>query len=78
MSEGLRVEQHGRVLVVTIDRQERMNALNQQIYDELQETWTSAKNDERSARSSSPAQDLERSAPGWISRPSPSVVGRGR
>jgi enoyl-CoA hydratase/carnithine racemase len=32
--------------VVTIDRQERMNALSQQIYDELQETWTSAKNDE--------------------------------
>jgi (E)-benzylidenesuccinyl-CoA hydratase len=45
MSDELRVERRGRVLVVTIDRQERMNALGQQIYDELFETWTSLKTD---------------------------------
>ena len=45
MSDELRVERRGRVFVVTIDRQERMNALGQQIYDELFETWTSLKTD---------------------------------
>ncbi len=45
MCEGLGVEQHGPVLVVTIDRQERMNALNQEIYDALAEAWTRAASD---------------------------------
>jgi enoyl-CoA hydratase/carnithine racemase len=45
MGEGLRVEQHGPVLVATIDRQERMNALNQEMYDAFAETWTSAGKD---------------------------------
>jgi enoyl-CoA hydratase/carnithine racemase len=39
MGEGLSVEQQGPVLVATIDRQERMNALNQEIYDAFVETW---------------------------------------
>jgi enoyl-CoA hydratase/carnithine racemase len=46
MSDELKVERRGRVIVVTIDRQERMNALSQQVYDELLETWTSLKSDE--------------------------------
>jgi enoyl-CoA hydratase/carnithine racemase len=45
MSNELKVERRGSVLVVTIDRQERMNALSQQVYDELLETWTSLKDD---------------------------------
>ena len=45
MSDELKVERHGPVLVVTIDRQERMNALSQQVYDDLLETWTSLKAD---------------------------------
>ena len=45
MGEGLRVEQHGPVLVATIDRQERMNALNQEIYDAFAETWARAASD---------------------------------
>ena len=45
MSDELKVERRGHVLVVTIDRQERMNALSQQVYDDLLETWTSLKND---------------------------------
>lgn len=45
MSDELNVERHGRVLVVTIDRQERMNALSQEVYDGLLETWTSLKGD---------------------------------
>ena len=45
MSDELKVERRGRVLVVTIDRQERMNALSQQVYDDLLETWTSLKDD---------------------------------
>lgn len=49
MAEGLSVERHGRVLVVTIDRQDRMNALSQEVYDGLLETWTSLK-DDRSVR----------------------------
>jgi enoyl-CoA hydratase/carnithine racemase len=50
MSEELKVERRGSVLVVTIDRQERRNALNQAVYDALLETWTSLKAD-RSVRS---------------------------
>ena len=45
MSNELKVERRGSVLVVTIDRQERMNALSQQVHDELLETWTSLKGD---------------------------------
>jgi enoyl-CoA hydratase/carnithine racemase len=45
MSDELKVERRGRVLVVTIDRQERMNALSQQVYDGLLETWTSLRED---------------------------------
>ena len=49
MGDGLRVERHGRVLVVTIDRQDRMNALSQEVSDGLRETWTSLA-DDRSVR----------------------------
>ena len=45
MADGLQVERHGRVLVVTIDRQDRMNALSQDVYDGLLETWTSLRGD---------------------------------
>lgn len=45
LTEELRVERRGRVLVVTIDRQHRMNALNQAVHDALFETWTSLKTD---------------------------------
>lgn len=41
MSDELKVERRGDVLVVTIDRQERMNALSQAVHDGLHETWTS-------------------------------------
>jgi enoyl-CoA hydratase/carnithine racemase len=46
MSEQLLVERRGRVLVVTINRPERMNALNQEVYDGLRETWESLHGDE--------------------------------
>ena len=45
MSDELKVERHGAVLLVTIDRQARMNALSQEVYDELLRTWTSLKSD---------------------------------
>jgi enoyl-CoA hydratase/carnithine racemase len=45
MSDELRVERRGSVLVVTIDRPERMNALSQEVYDDLLATWTSLKGD---------------------------------
>ena len=45
MSDELRVERRGAVLVVTIDRQSRMNALSQQVHDDLLATWTSCKTD---------------------------------
>ena len=45
MADGLKVERHGRVLVVTIDRQERMNALSQELHDDLLSTWTSLSTD---------------------------------
>jgi enoyl-CoA hydratase/carnithine racemase len=45
MTEELEVERRGRVLVVTINRQERMNALSQEVYDDLLATWTSLKDD---------------------------------
>lgn len=47
MTDELKVERQGRVLVVTIDRQARMNALNQAVQDSLHETWTSLKSDRR-------------------------------
>lgn len=50
MSDELKVERHGAVLIVTIDRQERMNALSQAVHDGLRETWTSLEGD-RSVRS---------------------------
>jgi enoyl-CoA hydratase/carnithine racemase len=43
MTDELTAERHGRVLVVTIDRQDRMNALNQAVHDALLETWESLK-----------------------------------
>jgi E-phenylitaconyl-CoA hydratase len=45
MDKGLKVEQHGTVLVATIDRQERMNALNQEVHDACIEAWSRAVND---------------------------------
>jgi enoyl-CoA hydratase/carnithine racemase len=45
VSDELRVERRGRVLVVTIDRQARLNALSQQVYDDLLATWTGVKHD---------------------------------
>jgi len=45
MVAGLRVERRGRVLVVTVDRPERMNAFNQEVLDGLLETWTSLADD---------------------------------
>ena len=45
MGKGLKVEQHGTVLVATIDRQERMNALNQDVHDACIEAWSRVVND---------------------------------
>jgi enoyl-CoA hydratase/carnithine racemase len=45
VTDELKVERQGRIVVVTIDRQARMNALNQAVYDELRETWASLKVD---------------------------------
>jgi enoyl-CoA hydratase/carnithine racemase len=45
VSDELTVERHGRTLVVTIDRQDRMNALSPQIHDDLLATWTSVRTD---------------------------------
>lgn len=45
MGEGLTVERCGRVLVVTIDRQTRMNALDPELYEALLETWKSIPHD---------------------------------
>jgi enoyl-CoA hydratase/carnithine racemase len=46
MTEELKVERRGRVLVVTINRPERMNALNQGVYDALEATWRSLHDDQ--------------------------------
>jgi enoyl-CoA hydratase/carnithine racemase len=51
VTDELRVERRGPVLVVTIDRQARMNALSQQVHDDLLATWTALK-DDRSANGS--------------------------
>jgi enoyl-CoA hydratase/carnithine racemase len=45
MSDELKVERRGSVLLVTLDREARMNALSQEIYDELVRTWASLKSD---------------------------------
>jgi enoyl-CoA hydratase/carnithine racemase len=45
MTDELKVERRGRVLVVTVDRQDRMNALNQAVHDALRETWMGLKGD---------------------------------
>lgn len=49
MSDDVKIEREGLVLVVTINRPERMNALNQAAHDMLRETWTSL-HDDRSVR----------------------------
>jgi enoyl-CoA hydratase/carnithine racemase len=41
LGDDLSVERDGHVLVVTINRPDRMNALNQEVNDGLLETWTS-------------------------------------
>ena len=45
VSDDLQVERRGAVLVVTIDRQDRMNALSQEVHDDLLATWTGLKAD---------------------------------
>ena len=45
MADGLQVDRRGAVLVVTIDRQERMNALGSGIHGQLTATWASAQAD---------------------------------
>ena len=40
VSDELKVERRGSVLVVTIDRQERMNSLSQEVHDGLRAAWT--------------------------------------
>ena len=45
MTEELIVERRGQVLVVTVNRPDRMNALNQAVHDGLHETWASLKSD---------------------------------
>jgi enoyl-CoA hydratase/carnithine racemase len=45
MAGELKVERRGRVLVVTIDREHRMNALNEAMHDGLRETWMSLESD---------------------------------
>jgi len=45
MTEELQVERRGHVLVVTVNRPERMNALNQAVYDGLEATWSSVRED---------------------------------
>lgn len=45
MGEELRVERRGPVLVVTIDRQDRMNSLSPGIHEDLFATWTTVRSD---------------------------------
>ena len=45
MPAAVTVERAGRVLVVTINRPERMNALDQEAHDTLRETWLSLHED---------------------------------
>ena len=50
MSDELKVERLGAVLLVTVDRQHRMNSFSPEVHDALRETWLSLKTD-RSVRS---------------------------
>jgi enoyl-CoA hydratase/carnithine racemase len=45
MGEELRIERSGPVLVVTIDRQDRMNSLSPGVHEDLLATWTSVRSD---------------------------------
>jgi enoyl-CoA hydratase/carnithine racemase len=45
VGDELKVDRHDHVLVVTIDRQDRMNALSQEVHDGLLATWTGLKSD---------------------------------
>jgi E-phenylitaconyl-CoA hydratase len=45
VSDDLQVERRGAVLVVTINRPERMNALSQEAHDGFLATWTGLKDD---------------------------------
>jgi enoyl-CoA hydratase/carnithine racemase len=45
VSDDLKVDRRGSVIVVTIDRQERMNSLSKEAYDDLLATWTALKAD---------------------------------
>jgi enoyl-CoA hydratase/carnithine racemase len=45
LGEELRVERQGSVLVTTIDRQERMNALSQEVHEGFAAAWASAQDD---------------------------------
>lgn len=45
MSDEVTIEREGHVLVATINRPERMNALNQAAHDTLRETWLSLHED---------------------------------
>jgi len=45
LGEELRVERQGTVLVTTIDRRDRMNALNPAVHEAFEATWASAKDD---------------------------------
>jgi len=46
MGDELKVERRGPVLVVTIDRQERMNSLSPEVHEGLLATWTSLHDDQ--------------------------------
>jgi enoyl-CoA hydratase/carnithine racemase len=50
MAEHLKVERRGHVLIATLNREERMNALSQELHDGLPALWDSLKGD-RSVRS---------------------------
>ena len=45
MFDELRVERRGAVLVVTINRPDRMNTFSQEVYDGLRDTWSSLADD---------------------------------
>ena len=45
MFDELRVERRRAVLVVTINRPDRMNTLSQEVYDGLRDTWSSLADD---------------------------------
>jgi enoyl-CoA hydratase/carnithine racemase len=45
MSDELKVERSGHVVIVTLNRPDRMNALTPQIHDDLVATWASVRGD---------------------------------